>query len=222
MYDKMYPTGNMICAGISQKKGQLAVQGAGKIKARPDIAAVTIGVITEDADINKAMQENNRVSAEVIKAVKMQGVEERDIQTANYVVDTQYDYIDGKQVFRGYKVTNLMEVTIRDIDKAGDVIGAAVNAGANNVSDVSFTLSNPSAYYLKALRIAVKDAGKKAEAVAQTLNTRIMPIPVKIIERNAGDRYTSTKLAMEAAAVPVQPGLLEVTASVEGVYEYEL
>lgn len=220
MYDNMFHSGNTMCPKTEVKAGQLTVEGQGTIHAKPDIATITVGVVSEGTDLNTVQRENNLKSAAVISAMKALGIEERDIRTVSYTVNPIYDYVDGKQIFRGYRISNMLEITIRDIERAGDIISKAMDSGANTVSNIDFTLSNPTAYYLKALRVAVKDAYKKAETIANSVGTSLRPIPVKITERYNEYSMPVPRLSMEAMEVPVQPGILDITAKIEAVFEY--
>lgn len=200
----------------------MSLEGTGGVKVNPDIAAVTIGITTEDLSLEKAQQENAVKAAAVVGTLRKLGIAESDIQTQSYSVDPQYDYPDGKQVFTGYKVTHLYRVIIRDIAKTGAVIDGAVKNGANVVGNIDFTLSDPAVYYRKALKLAVRDAVSKAEELERTLDVQVNKTPVSITEESRGDVSPAPVMMLKAeAATPVQPGMLEVTARIKAVFEYD-
>lgn len=107
---------------------------------------MVIGIITENVQLEIAQQENVKITEQVLANIKSMGVSSKDIQTQNYSINIIYDYIDGKQVFRGYKVTNYLKVLIRDINAVGEVIDAAVKGGANAINNVSFIVSDTARY----------------------------------------------------------------------------
>ncbi|MEA4828272.1 MAG: SIMPL domain-containing protein, partial [Clostridium sp.] len=97
------------------------LNGKGTLKTKPDMAILTLGVITEGKELKTVQEENALKTNSLINRLKAMGINERDIQTQSYNVDIEYDYVDGKQVFRGYRVTNTIVVTIRDINKTGEI-----------------------------------------------------------------------------------------------------
>ena len=121
---------------------RLKVFGGGIVNAKPDKAEIAIGVITENKQLELAQKENAKITQQVIDSIKSMGVLEKDIQTKNYNIRTKYDYIDGKQEFRGYEVTNYLKVVVRNINDVGERIHTAVKNGANNVENISFIVSD--------------------------------------------------------------------------------
>lgn len=195
---------------------RLEVEGKGTVSAEPDKAVVVLGVITENVQLETAQRENADAVAAVIAAVMGQGVPREMIQTQTYNIQPVYDYIDGKSVFRGYMVTHNLKIEIRNIGSVGAVVDAAVGAGANSVSGVEFTVSDPSQYYKEALNAAINDAIGKAEVIGAKLNVYV----VRITE----ERYQQTPVpyTMQATgqATPIQPGMIEITAAVTVIFSY--
>ena len=109
------------------------------------------------------------------------------IQTQNYNIRPNYDYIDGKQVFRGYEVSNNLKVLIRNINFAGEIIDTAVKNGANTVSGINFIVSDQTKYYYEALRLAIEDAQNKASVMANELKVKLNIIPIQINEQDKGN-----------------------------------
>lgn len=202
-------------------QGEMRVIGIGNIQAEPDIAIVNLGVITEEKNLETAQRENIVISNRVIDKLEEKGILRKDIQTSIYNIEPQYDYIEGKQVFRNYKVTNIFTVTIRDIKSAGEIIDTAVSAGVNNVGNINFTISDYEYYYKTALQSAVINAIEKAITIGETLKMPINTIPVNIKEQPPIQEFESRAIMKTyTASTPVMPGEIEITATVEASFQY--
>ena len=199
----------------------LKVEGSGRIKVRPDIAVASLGVVTENMQLSAAQQENASRMAAVIRTLNGMGIPAADIQTASYSITPQYDFVEGRQVFRGYRVEHMLRVTIRGMARIGAIIDAAVRSGANQIGSISFAVEDPSPYYRQALDAAVDDALAKAGTIAAKLNIRVIRIPVSIIELGF-EQGIPVPLMFQAAAqtTPIQPGQIEITARIEAAFAY--
>ncbi|UCZ54002.1 SIMPL domain-containing protein [Bacillus shivajii] len=206
----------------NHSKRTLVVFGKGIVSAQPDEAKITVGVITEGRQLQEVQQENAQVSSQVIASLTELGIPEANIQTVEYRVDMQYDYIDGKQVFRGYRVTHQFQITIDQIDETGVVVDTAVASGANTVSNIQFTLKDPSQEYNDALRQAIQQAENKANVMADEQNISLNPVPEKIEELREEEAVQPFQpmLFATAEATPIQPGTLQITARVKMTYSY--
>lgn len=201
---------------------KLKVAGTGKINVKPDMAVVVLGVSTENKELELAQKENAKIIKKITDALKKTGVSSEDIQTQSYTISPQYDYVDGKQIFRNYKVVHTLKITIEDIDQVGEIIDTAVKKGANIVNNISFTLSDPSKYYQIALTAAIDDALKKAMTIGKKLNVDVSKTPLYIVEKNY--QYASPveySLAKGAEmTTPIQVGQIHVIAEIEAVFHY--
>ncbi|KHE71532.1 SIMPL domain-containing protein [Halobacillus sp. BBL2006] len=202
----------------------ITVNGMGKVAARPNAATLKFGVETNDPELQVAQQSNANIISQITQALIQAGVPEHNIQTADYYIFPEYDYVDGKQQFRGYKVTHILSVTVEDISQTGAIIDLAVAQGANRVSNIEFTLKNPEKYYQEALRIALGQALAHAQTIANTMQLNLDQTPVRIIERGISNvspvRPTPKAEMMGAAATPIEPGEQEITAKVEAQFQY--
>jgi uncharacterized protein YggE len=202
---------------------RINVNGKGSVKVVPDIAVVILGVVTEGKDLNAVQKENADITERVIFALSKLGIDDRDIETENYIVEPMYDYVEGKQIFRGYKVSNILRVTVREIARAGKIIDTAVRSGVNTVSSINFDISEQSGYYYQALKLAVEDAVRKAEVVSKTMGVNFDRIPVNVAEESYGPipmvlgAFTESKLAV----TPIRPKRVEIAASVKAVFKYD-
>lgn len=208
--------------GLSKDFSKLKVYGEGRVRVQPDTAVVTLGVSTENMQLSMAQQENAARMRRVIDVLRSMGIDAKDIQTQSYVIEPQYDYIEGKQVFRGYRVINILSVKIKDLDKVGVIIDASVNAGANIVNNINFIVSNSSEYYKEALRLAIKDGQSKALVIGNELKVRLNPIPVKVVEQVNSDRVPPLPMVLKAAeaVTPIESGEIEIVARVEADFIY--
>lgn len=204
----------------------MEIQGEGSVKFKPDIATIYIGVVTENKDVKKAQNENIIITNKVIGELKKLGIKEEDIETISYNIKKTYDYVDGKQIFKSYEVRNELKITVKDLEKVGEVIDTAVENGANIIEKVTFTISNPEIYYRKALNLAIENAVKKSIDIGITLKIQIDRVPIQIKEESYIDRLSLeyspyAAPAATAKATPILPKELEIRARVRVVFGYE-
>lgn len=215
---------------VASDENIITVQGTGEVEAAPDLARLTLGVQTQNVDAARAAQENATKSAALIAAIKSAGVADKDIQTSNYQINTQYDYSNRKPgdisplKIIGYEVTNNVRVTVRKISDAGKVLDAGIGAGANDAGGISFDLSESTKAKAQtdALTRAVQNARTKADTLARAASVTIYSL-YSISESGYGmvrPEYASpggmmrTMTSAAAPPTPVQAGELMVSASV--------
>jgi len=204
--------------------GEISVNGSGIIMAKPDIGIINIGVETSNADSKTAQDENNKLSQQIMTALKNAGIKEEDIKTAHYNMyrDQFYNQSENKYQQGDFRVNHSFEVTVLDIDKVGSVVDAAVNGGANNVNNIRFTVSDPDKYYKEALKLAVVNAKGKADTLAEALDVTIGK-PIRVTESGYSEpMYKYMDIRMEASmdSTPITAGELEIRANVSMSYGY--
>jgi uncharacterized protein YggE len=205
----------------SSQQKVLKVNGSGTVKAQPNIAIINLGVITEDMSLQTAQKENAVKTNSVLDSLYKMNIPKRDISTAVFDIQPQYDYVEGKQEFRGYRVTNILSVTIRDLTMVGEVIDTATANGANRVDNIRFTIEDPSLYYNRALTLAVRSATEKAKQLANDFGVQLSPIPHKITEESSVSiTEDSPTMKLAASPTPILPGQLDITARIEVTFEY--
>jgi uncharacterized protein len=206
----------------SKSDNRFKVLGKGAVSVKPDVAEVMIGVVKENPQLEVAQEENASVTQQVINSIIRMGVLPKYIQTENYNIRSNYDYIEGKQVFRGYEVSNNIKVLIRNIDLAGEIIDAAVKNGANNVSGINFIVSDQSTYYYEALRLAITDAQNKASVMADKLKVKLDVTPIQIFEQEMGGIAPLGSMTLKNVSVttPIQAGENKIIADIEAVFKY--
>lgn len=154
-------------------KGKITFSGQGKAVGIPDIALVSLSVITENMEAKKAMDENAKAMNDVIKFVKEYGIDEKDIKTSQYSLSPQYDWIEGKRVFRGYQLTSTLTVKIRNLEKIGEIIDGAVSRGVNQVGNIQLTIDDLEKLREEARTKAIENAKEKAESVARNTGLKL-------------------------------------------------
>jgi uncharacterized protein len=221
----------------------VTVTGTGKATGKPDVARTTIGVETRAATAEEATADVNARMARVIVALKQAGIAEADLRTNNVSLNFERNPEPPRPleqpaaVTKGaaaapqavpapaapagfYTATNNVEVTIRDLNRAGQVLSAATTAGANQMYGIRFELDDPKPLLADARQKAVADARARAEKLAQLAGVRLGPA-VSITELDGGSGGGPVPMfAMRAEmAAPVERGELTVNSSVQIVYE---
>jgi uncharacterized protein len=202
---------------------EITVTGNGEIDAQPDYVQIQIEVRTEGKDVSLAQQENAFIMNRVIGSLVALNIQREAIQTTAYTISPNYDYIEGKQVFRGYEVQNAITVKIMDISQAGTVIDTAIQNGANYVSAIQFKIEDSDAYYQTALNLALVNAIAKAKSMAETMHIPLQPIPVEIIEESQHVTpvpYKSIQMSNMESMTPIEQGRIPITASVRVKFQF--
>lgn len=160
-------SGQQVEAPQIEQQASIKVVGYGEALGQPDEAQVTVGVETFAAKVNDATVENEEVIATILGALEEKGIAAEDIQTSNYSLWAEQRYGDnGLEGIAGYRVSNQVNVVIRDIEKVGDVLAAVTAGGANSVYGVQFSVANPAALEAEAREKALADARQRAESLA--------------------------------------------------------
>lgn len=150
----------------------LTAHGHGEVKAKPDVAYMTVSVTTQSKDQAQAVSDGAVRATATLKALKGAGLTDKDLQTLSYTVQPQYDYQASPPVLTGYQVQNTVQATVRDLTRVGRVIDAATGAGAGTaggttIGGVTFDLSDRGRAESLALALAVTSARSKAAVMAQ-------------------------------------------------------
>ncbi|MBV7507429.1 SIMPL domain-containing protein [Bacillus sp. sid0103] len=221
MYNYNYP---LLARNGQHHKGHLIkVSGDGEMAVQPDTASVNIGIITEGKQLITAQQQNSLEVAKVIESLISLGIAKNHIQTFDYRIESDYDYDQGKQIFRGYKITHILQVKIEDLSSIGKVVDTAVQNGVNNVSHVQFTVKNKEAFYKQTLSLAVNDAIEKAKTIAGTLNVILLPTPISVVEGGSTIQpvFNASGTFMKSmASTQLEPGQIMIKANVIAEFNY--
>jgi uncharacterized protein len=203
----------------------LNVTGTGTVYLTPDIAYINIGVHTEESALAQSVAKNNAQTQAVVDALRANGVEAKDIQTSNFSV---YSYPTmnpetGMNDLMKYSVDNSVTVTVRDLTKLGDLLNTVVSVGANNINGISFDVSDKTAALAEARTKAMGNADALAKELAATAKVSLGSITnISYTETSSpyyGYGYGKGGGAAEApVAAPINPGQIEVTATVSVTY----
>ena len=205
----------------------IQVTGTGTLSAAPDEVLVNLAVETQAPSATAATTENAVAMTKVINALISAGVSNQSIQTTSYALNPVYSNPVNQSVapsIIGYDAVNSIQVTISDVGSVGKVLDQAISAGVNQVQGITFTLSSSAmaALQTQALQLALQDADKQAKATASTLGVTIVgPIsvtPSYSFQPETYNRYAEASTA--PSTTPVQPGTLQVTATVQVTYQY--
>jgi len=207
----------------------LNVSGLGVVYLTPDIAYINIGVNTQKPNAAEAVTENKTQTTEVIQAIKDFGVDEKDIRTTNFSIwsNPQYDPAGTGQILSTtYTVDNTVNVTVRDLDKLGDLLDAAVSAGANNIYSIQFDVEDKAAATKEARTKAVEDAKAEAQDLADASGVKLVEISNISYYESSPTPYFEGKgggggAAVADVAVPIQPGQLAISVTVNLTYTIE-
>ncbi|WP_304065102.1 SIMPL domain-containing protein [Megamonas hypermegale] len=213
---------------FAQESRTISVDGTSVIKAMPDRATVNISIESTAKDAKEASAQNAIVMNKIQKDIMALAITKDNIKTTNYNLYPLYNRKDnGRQEITGYSVSNQITVTVDNIDIVGNVIDTAINAGANSVNSVEFSLKDPQSYKDKVLVQAINDAKRKADIIAKTLGKNV----VNVVSVNSNNSYIEARTfnsmmyakAADSAAVgassPIQAGDISVKANVSIVFE---
>jgi uncharacterized protein YggE len=213
----------------------LTVTGEGESAARPDRAVVRLGAAAQGETASAAQEQVNQVMQAAIDAIRAAGIKDEMISTAGLSLYPVYSDqaprpMPGGQQQRpseprivAYRAGNSVRVVVDDLAKVGDVIDDGVKAGANQIEELTFQLKDDTAARREALTGASKQARAKADAIAQAMGLRIDGV-VEVTEggvqimRPRMEMARGGAVAAMEAATPVQPGQVDVHATVTVTY----
>jgi uncharacterized protein len=203
----------------------LTVGGDGEVKAKPDQAVLTAGVVSQAKTAADALAANSRKMNQVFATLKRFGIPDKSIQTSDFSVSPQYPDYNSKEPRRitGYEVSNTVTVTVDDLDRLGPALDALVASGANSLGGIGFSVRDEKPLEAAAREAAVKDAIAKAEALARAAGVTLGPI----VSINEGEvpapmpmrRMMAAAPMAAAAPPPVAAGEESVTANVTVTWE---
>jgi len=209
------------------QQNTISVSGNAKLEVEPDQVEVYVNIETSALSAEEAKNENSRISDNVMEALKKEGVKDDEIETTSFRISPRYTYDrnKGESILQGYTASNVLKITTKEIDDAGNIIDTAVESGANNIQSVNFGLSKERQKEVsgEALVRAAEVARDKAESLANSLGVNLGKI-VAIQESNFDFvPFVAVRadfaVAESQADTEIVPGKVDVSARVTVAYE---
>ena len=206
------------CATVPAGERGIVVTGTGRVMARPDTGTIDVGVEARAPQLADATARVDRTMREVLARVKALGVSDADVRTTVYQIDPiaepRQPGDEGTRIV-GYRVSNVVHVRARPVDRLGAIADTAVTAGANIVRNIQFTLDDPTRLEAEARAAAMRAAAAKATEVAAAAGVRLGRL-LSVTESSPGRPLP--RMAIQSMAGPVEAGQLEVSVSLEARY----
>jgi uncharacterized protein YggE len=211
-------------APTGRARDGVLVSGTGSVSGRPDTLVAEFGSEARAASVDESLGRADRALRRIIDALRREAVDRADMQTADVEIYPTYD--DNGNRVTGYEAQQRLTVTIRDVDRAGRLLGRAVDAGgdAARLSGLSFRIDDDSALMTEARRRAFDDARAKADLYADAAGrglARVVSVSETVTGADSPSPMDSMRAAGSAAAdIAVEPGRqqLSVTVTVEWAF----
>lgn len=199
----------------------ITVVGSGEVSLVPDIAEVNIGAEVAAATVSEAKAEVDRRVEAIMVAFQEMGIAEQDIQTSHYSIHFERESFgpvareEGAPETEGaYRVFNMLNVTIREIEQVGEILDAAIEAGANQMYGVNFTISDTQEWESEAREKAMADAKARAEELAQLGGVELGEV-LSVSEVVGGTPFAATVERAMGGGGGIAPGELDFSARIQ-------
>jgi uncharacterized protein YggE len=210
------PSGAQSAPAADTSSGGITVLGTGSANVTPDRASFAFGAVSQAATANAALTASSQSVARVIAALKKAGVAQADIQTSDVSLSPRMN--DNGNAIVGYTASNTVTANVRKIGDAGDIVDAAVGAGANQVYGPNLLASDQDAAYRNALKAAVAEARTKAETLATAANSTLGKITA--IVEGGGAMPMPIAVGAKDSSVPIEPGTQKIEAAVSVTFAF--
>jgi len=221
-----------VYVGTSQGNSGIHVTGMGTVTAEPDLAVLSLGVEAFAGTVSEARETAATAISGTIAALRDEGVEDKDMKTAHFNIQPEYNWEDtrngGRPRIIGYRVTNTLSVKVRDLGSVGPIIDGAVAAGGDvtRINNISFSIEDGAALAEQARRLAVQDAlsnaGLLAEEAGATLGDLQFITEVSSLQYGTNETAFSAERSIAAAAPPVPTSILtgeqDIVVRVQAVF----
>lgn len=214
----------------------LSISAEGKVKAIPDTATITLGVMAQGRDQKTVADDANKKINDITSFVKSLGIPKEDIATSQSSLQPQYDWQSSTQRISGYQSSQTVTVTVRGVDKNTDVVNrlmaGAVDNGANQVYGSQFSIDDPDSLRQEARKLAIAKAKEKAQELAREAGIKLGKV-VSISEAGTSGDYPMPYyseaggrggVAMDSKSVTppsVEVGTQEIIQSMTVTFEIE-
>lgn len=207
----------------NQLQNTISVGGEGKVMVKPDEAALSIGVETNNPDAKVAKSENDAIMAKMIAFLKKSGIDTKDYKTERVNLYQRQDY-QTKEKY--YQAGQSIQIQIKDLSKYETIMAGLIDAGANQINGVQFKSSEIEKYESEARKKAVQNAQKKAADYAQALGQNVGTAIV--VSENSTQAVFPRVYQMKAAAYAesasaadetLAEGEIEITANINITFQ---
>jgi uncharacterized protein YggE len=219
---------NEMAVRLEEGEDSITVSGNAGIQVKPDMAQVTVGVVASGSTSEAAREANAQAMADTQAALEALGIGEEDMMTSDITLRPTYVYTNNysEGTINGYRMSTDLVVTVRDLEKVGEVLDAAIGAGSNSLDSLEFLVSNQDELYNEALADAVELARQKAELLAaaagktvgQALTITESSRAVATVKEYNTNPDTAGSAMADTARTIVQEGSTTITAQVEVVF----
>jgi len=211
---------------VKETENTITVSATGEVYAKPDLALTSFSVVSEAKTVAEAMAENTAKINDVVAFIKGQGVEEKDLKTTGFNISPRYEWDTEwrNRTLVGYEIRQTLEVKIRDMEKIGAIIQGATEKGANEISNLQFTIDNQDELKAQAREEAITEAKTKAKELAEQLGIKLVKI-VNFAESTNYPYYYNYALEKaagmgggEESAPQIETGENKIEVSVSIIY----
>ena len=216
------PVSGAPATGTEPAAHTITVMASGKVTVVPDVARVNLGVTVTKPTVKAVREAGAKSMTDIIAALKALGIADADIKTTSLSLYPQYGSGSTPKIV-GYQISEQIQVTVRDLDKAGDVVDTATAKGATDVNGIAFEVADPVKAQNDARAAAVAAARSSAAAMATAGKVSLGAV-ISITDSTPPSPifygYGASKAAPSAdTATPVQPGTQDLSAMVTVVFE---
>ncbi|MFZ1960903.1 MAG: SIMPL domain-containing protein [Methylovirgula sp.] len=209
-------------AALKDSVPHVTVVGRASTEVVPDIAVLSLAVVTEKPTAKEAAAENAQAAQALVDEIKAQGIDARDIQTSSVTLTPIYTDIVGQdeRKLRGYSARNNFEVRIRVLDKAGAIARGLIDKGANEFDGISFNYEHEAEAYDKLRDAAMRDALRRAKDYLPAVGLKLGRVLEIAPNDVSAPRFAlAAGSSAPAAAVPIEPGALTLETEVQVTWE---
>jgi uncharacterized protein YggE len=203
----------------------ITVPGVGRVSIEPDLAEVRLGVVIRRPTVGQARTEAARLMAAILDGVVAAGVPRPDIRTTFLAVQPAWEHDDraGRPRLAGHEVSNVVTVVVRDLDRLGSTIDAALGAGATSLDGLDLRVADPGGPQAEARAAAVADARGRADVLAAAAGVTIAGLRSITEGSGRGPIVPVARLAMAEAVAdtPIEAGRTEIAVAIEAVFDVD-
>lgn len=227
LFSGCYNPSSSVVPEVAAASRVITVNSRESVSVVPDMAEIIIGVTNQDTDAKTCQEKNSESVTALIETLKSMEVAETSIQTSNYSLSTQNDWNNNGQII-GYEMSTELTVEDVELEQVGNILAAAVNAGANEIRSVSYLSSQYDVSYQEALKLAVAKAEEKAQTLAEAGGCTLGSV-AEIIEYsdNQEARYQNSSASVmrggmgAGAAADMMPGEISIEANISVSFDIQ-